>query len=100
MIWAAVLFVLGVVLVVNPFEELGMMVIVKLIGVSLVLDGIGNLVGIFWIGHVLKGPKKKKEEPQMVEAEICEETESSKVTPFKAKFLESKKQLPVEADEE
>lgn len=61
LIWAALLFVLGVVLVANPFEELDMFVVVIAIGVSLILDGLGNLVGIFWIGHAMKQKDKKKE---------------------------------------
>lgn len=54
LIWGLVLFVMGVLLVANPFEELKMEVTVKLVGSSLILDGLGNLVGIFWLGHALK----------------------------------------------
>ncbi|MDO4344133.1 MAG: DUF308 domain-containing protein [Eubacteriales bacterium] len=56
LIFSCALFVLGALLVANPFE--GMQVIVVLIGVSLMLDGIGNLIGIFWIGHAFKHLKK------------------------------------------
>lgn len=62
MIWALILFAFGVVLVANPFEELGMGPIVKLIGISLIIDGIGNLVGIFWLNHAMKTLERRKEE--------------------------------------
>ena len=62
MIWALILFAFGVILVANPFEKLGMGPIVKLIGISLILDGIGNLVGIFWLNHAMKTLEKRKEE--------------------------------------
>lgn len=80
LIWSLILFGFGVILVVNPFEELGLMVIVKMIGVSLILDGIGNLVGIFWIGHALKHPQKEKTPKDIV--------------------IELNEQLPAEVDEE
>lgn len=104
LIWAVILFVMGAVLVANPFEELGMNAIVKLIGVSLILDGIGNLVGIFWLGHVMKGPKKKKkeqEETRIVEATVCESEEKENGSEKKrSKIIDLKRQLPAEVDEE
>ncbi len=52
LIFALALFILGALLVANPFEELSMVTI--LIGVSLIVDGVGNLLGIFWIGLFLR----------------------------------------------
>lgn len=52
-ILAAILLAFGLVLIVNPFDEQTKIVIL-LIGISLVLDGIGNLTGIFWIGILFK----------------------------------------------
>lgn len=52
LIFSVALFVLGGTLVANPFAS--MQVIVALIGASLIVDGVGNLIGIFWIGHVVK----------------------------------------------
>lgn len=53
---ATVLAILGILLIVNPFEDIA--VIEKLVGVSLMIDGIGNLAGIFWIGYLVKHPEK------------------------------------------
>lgn len=52
LIFAVALFAMGALLIANPFE--GLEVIVILIGVSLIVDGIGNLAGIFWIGYLVK----------------------------------------------
>lgn len=59
LVFTAVLFVLGWVLIVDPFEN--MKLIVTLVGVSLLIDGVGNLLGIFWIGYVWKHGAKKKD---------------------------------------
>lgn len=53
---AGILAVLGVLLVINPFEDIP--IVEKLVGVALLIDGVGNLVGIFWIGHLAKHPEK------------------------------------------
>ena len=53
---AVILVVLGALLISNPFE--GIEIIVKLIGVSLIVDGVGNLIGIFWIFLVFRKLKK------------------------------------------
>lgn len=57
LILAFILFILGIILIVNPFEEQTKIVVI-MIGVSLLLDGIGNLIGIFWIGFTFKHLKK------------------------------------------
>lgn len=56
LIFAVALFVTGALLIANPFE--GLEVIVILIGVSLIVDGIGNLTGIFWISYLVKHLRK------------------------------------------
>lgn len=68
LIWALVLFVFGAVLIANPFDELSDKVIGIFVGLSLLLDGLGNLVSIFWIRIQLRGLKKvsAKEVFQMV----------------------------------
>lgn len=53
LVWSLVLLVLGIILIANPFDEQQELV-VMLIAVSLLLDGIGNLVSIFWTGIRLK----------------------------------------------
>lgn len=57
LIFAAALFALGVLLIMNPFDEQQKLVVI-LIGVSLLIDGIGNLIGIFWIGILFKKLKR------------------------------------------
>ncbi len=52
LLFSIVLFGFGAMLIANPFE--GLEIIVILIGVSLITDGIGNLVGIFWIHLLIK----------------------------------------------
>ena len=59
LIFALALLVIGALLVANPFE--GLEVIVVLIGVSLIVDGVGNLAGIFWIGYLVKHLRKVTE---------------------------------------
>lgn len=74
LIVAFVLMALGALLVINPFEDIT--VIEKLIAVSLIIDGIGNLVGIFWSRYLLKTldkPRKKKEYIRTVTADEVEE---------------------------
>ena len=97
---AVMLVVLGALLISNPFE--GIEIIVKLIGISLIVDGIGNLIGIFWIALVFRKLKKVIDdapetkdvydvitvEPDQKESgEIAESTESaenieSNIVPF------------------
>lgn len=103
LVWAIVLFVMGAILVANPFEELGMKVIVKLIGVSLVIDGIGNLVGIFWLGHAMKYPQKKKADKEchdVVNATVYENDEGDRESIVTAEVTEEEMHLPAEMDEE
>lgn len=52
LVFAAALLAFGGILVANPFE--GLEIIVVLIGVSLIVDGVGNLLGIFWLGRLVK----------------------------------------------
>ena len=52
LLFSLALFVFGAVLVANPFETLSMIAI--LIGASLIVDGVGNLLGIFWIGYLVR----------------------------------------------
>lgn len=54
--FSAALFVFGGLLIANPFE--GIEIIVVLIGVSLIIDGVGNLLGIFWLRYVVRHLKK------------------------------------------
>ncbi len=63
LVWALVLFIMGVLLIANPFEEQKTGFIAKIIGVSLIFDGLGNLIGIFWLGHAMKKLKKGKGSP-------------------------------------
>ncbi|MDO4522349.1 MAG: DUF308 domain-containing protein [Eubacteriales bacterium] len=56
LLWALILGILGALLVANPFESLE--VIVVLIGVALIIDGVGNLISIFWISALIRGLKK------------------------------------------
>lgn len=81
LLFAAVLLVLGAILVANPFE--GLEIIVLLIGASLILDGVGNLIGIFWIGYRFKHPldaadgkKDRFQAVRTVEAETVEDVDS------------------------
>lgn len=90
--FAAALFILGCLLVVDPFEE--MQILVILIAVSLLVDGTGNLLGIFWIGHILKHGNKKKAKQEIYDvattidaaedADIAEDGQTPKNLPAKA----------------
>lgn len=74
---ALILIIMGVLLVINPFEDIE--VIEKLIAVSLIIDGLGNLVGIFWIRHMIKlldQPRAKKEYIKTVRADEVEEIDA------------------------
>lgn len=76
MIWAMVLFIMGIVLIVNPFEEMSTSFIAKIIGISLIADGVGNLVGIFWLGHAVKKLNKVKANEDHYEvANVIEDAE-------------------------
>lgn len=57
LIWSAVLLIMGALLVVNPFDEQQKIVVI-LTGASLLVDGIGNLVSIFWTGIRFKRLKR------------------------------------------
>lgn len=63
LIIAAALLALGVLLVANPFEEM-LSTLVILIGVSLLTDGLGNLLSIFWIGHLIRKRKNVSADTQ------------------------------------
>lgn len=65
LIWAVVLLIMGVVLVMNPFDE-QQKVVVILTGASLLTDGIGNLVSIFWTGIRFKRLKRVPADPYAV----------------------------------
>lgn len=74
LIVALLLLILGALLVINPFEDIA--IIEKLIAVSLIIDGFGNLAGIFWIQHLIKSlgkPRKKKDHIKTVTADEVEE---------------------------
>lgn len=72
LIFAVALLVTGALLIANPFE--GLEVIVVLIGVSLIVDGVGNLAGIFWIGYVIKHPPKVNAEKRCDVVDVNVET--------------------------
>ena len=81
LIWALVLLAMGAILVANPFDE-QQKVVVILTGASLLTDGIGNLVSIFWTGIRFRRLKKVPADPYAVssrDADIIdmEETEVS-----------------------
>ena len=85
LIWSAVLLIMGALLVVNPFDEQQKIVVI-LTGASLLVDGIGNLVSIFWTGIRFKRLKRvpsdsgsvslKKEE--IVDMETYDDTTDGK----------------------
>lgn len=76
LIWAIVLFIIGVVLIANPFEEQKTEFIAKIIGTSLIIDGVGNLVGIFWLGHAVKRLNKIEDDKEHYEvANVIEDAE-------------------------
>lgn len=50
---ALILLILGCLLVANPFDETKN-IVEWIIGASLIIDGIGNLAGIFWVAHSFK----------------------------------------------
>ena len=81
LVWAFVLLAMGVILVANPFDE-QQKVVVILTGASLLTDGIGNLVSIFWTGIRFRRLKRVPADPYAVSsrgADIIdmEETEAS-----------------------
>lgn len=85
---AFVLLIFGGLLVANPFDE-AKNVIERIIGISLISDGIGNLVGIFWVAIAFKRLNKiaaGKESYDVVEMEQPDEepipAASSKITVF------------------
>ena len=65
LVWAVVLLIMGAVLVMNPFDE-QQKVVVILTGASLLTDGIGNLVSIFWTGIRFKRLKRVPADPYAV----------------------------------
>lgn len=95
LLFSAVLFVLGLLLIANPFD--GIKVIVILIGVSLIMDGVGNLLGIFWIGHLLKHmnempvKKEKKSKQKVIDVAVSDE-EAEEIPPARVV------QFPVSAE--
>lgn len=62
LIWAVVLLIMGAILVANPFDE-QQKVVVILTGASLLVDGTGNLVSIFWTGICFRRLKRMQAEP-------------------------------------
>lgn len=81
LVWALVLLAMGAILVANPFDE-QQKVVVILTGASLLTDGIGNLVSIFWTGIRFRRLKRVPADPYAVSsrgADIIdmEETEVS-----------------------
>ena len=72
--WALVLLVMGAMLVANPFDE-QQHVVVILTGASLLVDGIGNLISIFWTGICFRRLKRMPADPYAVstkEADIID----------------------------
>ncbi len=65
LVWALVLLVMGAILVANPFDE-QQKVVVILTGASLLADGIGNLVSIFWTGICFRRLKRVPSDPYAV----------------------------------
>ena len=64
------MFVLGGVLVANPFEAARVVVI--LIGTGLLADGLANLFNLLMITHLFKKAKQKKAEQEAVIVEAHE----------------------------
>ncbi len=92
LIFSVILFLTGLVLIINPFDEQTKIVIL-LIGITLLLDGITNLIGIFWIGFVFKHLKrvdntkvKKEERPDAYDSvdviDVLDEDEVSETAPL------------------
>ena len=65
LVWALVLLIIGAVLVANPFDE-QQHVVVILTGASLLVDGIGNLISIFWTGICFRRLKRMPADPYAV----------------------------------
>lgn len=65
LVWALVLLVMGAILVANPFDE-QQKVVVILTGASLLVDGIGNLISIFWTGICFRRLKRMPADPYAV----------------------------------
>lgn len=65
LVWALVLLVMGAILVANPFDE-QQKVVVILTGAALLVDGIGNLVTIFWTGIRFRRLKRMSADPYAV----------------------------------
>lgn len=56
LVFFIVLLVMGALLVANPFESIYLVTVI--IGASLIVDGVGNLLGIFWIAYLIRHFKK------------------------------------------
>lgn len=81
LIWAIALLILGVILIANPFDE-QQKVVVVLTGASLLTDGIGNLISIFWTGIRFRRLKRVPSEPYHAaeqELEIIDLDKKSKI---------------------
>lgn len=85
LIWAVVLFIMGAILVANPFDEQQRIVVI-LTGASLLVDGVGNLVSIFWMGIRFRRLKRVPSDPyavssksgDIIDMEMTETDENSK----------------------
>ena len=100
LIWALVLLAMGAILVANPFDE-QQKVVVILTGASLLTDGIGNLVSIFWTGIRFRRLKRVPADPyavssrgadiiDMEETEVSEEKEKSSKIVGRSTFFRKK----------
>ncbi|MDO4633185.1 MAG: DUF308 domain-containing protein [Eubacteriales bacterium] len=74
LVFALALGVLGGLLVANPFEGLNMIVI--LIGASLIVDGVGNLISIFWITLFVRHLRKVDQDTMRVREVLMNVPES------------------------
>lgn len=87
LVLALILFIFGGLLVANPFDET-QDIVERIIGVSLIVDGVGNLAGIFWIAISFKRlsrvtPEKEKYDiVDVAEEEVSEVPSTSKITVF------------------
>ena len=80
---ALAMFVLGGVLVANPFEAARVVVI--LIGAGLLADGLTNLFNLLMITHLFKKAKQKKAEQEAVTVEAHEVVSGEDRKKFPAK---------------